>query len=203
MRVGAYVLGKRETEVGGCVWTGVCVRGQAGVDSHPLIKCVYMHTKYQIPAIVRSRKMYVDAIAWLELAQIRCGWDAGLRKQKFYKQQPVLAGRICFKNCGATRCILHKPIAIYVCQVHHLQHRSTSDRGRQSYLDIGEEHFEHVGGWVAGVKEHQLGLLQVVGRQTLLNLMRRALRKQIWVHFQGFQRCECLFYFSLGSLNDW
>lgn len=55
----------------------------------------------------------------------------------------------------------------------------TSNRGRKSYLDIGEEHFEHVGGWVASVKEHQLGLLQVVGRQTLLNLKISALRKQI------------------------
>lgn len=39
-----------------------------------------------------------------------------------------------------------------------------------SHLDIGEEDFEHVGGGVAVEEEHQLGLLQVVGRQALLNL---------------------------------
>lgn len=39
-----------------------------------------------------------------------------------------------------------------------------------SYLDVREEHLEHVGGRVAGVEEHELGLLQVVGGQALLNL---------------------------------
>lgn len=48
----------------------------------------------------------------------------------------------------------------------------------KSYLDVGEEHLEHVGGRVAGVEEHELGLLQVVGRQTLLDLsIKEALRK--------------------------
>lgn len=45
-----------------------------------------------------------------------------------------------------------------------------------SYLDVGEEHLEHVGGRVAGVEEHQLGLLQVVGGQALLNLKISVLR---------------------------
>lgn len=54
-----------------------------------------------------------------------------------------------------------------------------------SYLDVREEHFEHVGGRVAGVEEHQLGLLQVVGRQALLNLNNNMLRKQQVVALRG------------------
>lgn len=44
------------------------------------------------------------------------------------------------------------------------------NNSKRSYLYVGEEDLEHVGGGVAGVEEHQLGLLQVVGRQALLNL---------------------------------
>lgn len=84
-----------------------------------------------------------------------------------------------FCSCGVTVCILRRSNTIYIGHVHDQEQRSNSNRGRKSYLDIGEEHFEHVGGRVAGVKEHQLGLLQVVGRQTLLNLKISALRKQI------------------------
>lgn len=47
---------------------------------------------------------------------------------------------------------------------------------KKSYLDVGEEHFQHVGGRIAGVEEHQLRLLQVVGRQALLNLNTSTLR---------------------------
>lgn len=48
----------------------------------------------------------------------------------------------------------------------------------KSYLDIREEHLEHVGGRVASVEEHELGLLQVVRRQPLLDLsIEEALRK--------------------------
>lgn len=51
-------------------------------------------------------------------------------------------------------------------------------RRKRSYLDVGEIHFEHVGGRVAGVEEHQLGFLQVVGRQALLNLNNNMSRSQ-------------------------
>lgn len=36
-------------------------------------------------------------------------------------------------------------------------------------LDVREEHFEHVGGRVTSVKEHQLGFLQMVWRQAFLD----------------------------------
>lgn len=40
----------------------------------------------------------------------------------------------------------------------------------ETYLDIREEHLEHIRAWVAGVEEHELGLLQMIGRKTLLDL---------------------------------
>ena len=47
-----------------------------------------------------------------------------------------------------------------------MQHRLTP----VTHLDIGEVGFQHVGAGIAGVKEHQLGLLQMVGIQTLLDV---------------------------------
>lgn len=39
-----------------------------------------------------------------------------------------------------------------------------------THLDIGEEHFEHVRAWVAGVEKHELCLLQMIRGETLLDL---------------------------------
>lgn len=39
-----------------------------------------------------------------------------------------------------------------------------------NYLDIGEEGFQHVGARVAGVEEHELCLLQMVGGEALLDV---------------------------------
>jgi len=39
-----------------------------------------------------------------------------------------------------------------------------------AYLDIREEHLEHIRAWVAAVEKHELGLLQMIGRETLLDL---------------------------------
>lgn len=38
------------------------------------------------------------------------------------------------------------------------------------HLDIREEGFQHVGAGVAGVEEHQLGLLQMARGETLLDV---------------------------------
>lgn len=74
-------------------------------------------------------------------------------------------------------------------------YKRIKSRGR-SYLDVWEEYFEHVGGRVAGVEEHQLGLLQVVGRQALLDL-NNVLRSQ-----QAFLRNTAGFSFlSIFTLN--
>lgn len=39
-----------------------------------------------------------------------------------------------------------------------------------TYLYIREEHLEHIRAWVAGVEKHELGLLQMIRRETLLDL---------------------------------
>lgn len=39
-----------------------------------------------------------------------------------------------------------------------------------SYLDVREEGFQHVGAGVAGVEEHELGLLQMARGETLLDV---------------------------------
>lgn len=41
-----------------------------------------------------------------------------------------------------------------------------------THLDIREEHLQHIGAWVAGVEEHELGFLQMIGGETLLDLKR-------------------------------
>lgn len=116
---------------------------------------------------MRVRCWPLHSVHALHFSDISLNW-----KQKLSGSDSV---GFVFRNCGAT-----------VSSTGPLQHTSArciTWNIERSYLDIGEEHFEHVGGRVAGVKEHQLGLLQVVGRQTLLNLMRRVLRKQLWVQF--------------------
>lgn len=45
-----------------------------------------------------------------------------------------------------------------------------------SYLHIGEVGLEGVGAGVAGVEEHELGLLQVAGRQALLGVGMRPVK---------------------------
>lgn len=45
-----------------------------------------------------------------------------------------------------------------------------------THLDIREEHLEHVRAWVAGVEKHELGLLQMIGRETLLDLQTAAIK---------------------------
>lgn len=59
-----------------------------------------------------------------------------------------------------------------------------------SYLDVGEVHFEHVGGRVAGVEEHELGFLQVVGRQAFLNLVRRG-QGETGIYLKNPKRVIC------------
>lgn len=39
-----------------------------------------------------------------------------------------------------------------------------------AYLHIREKHLEHIRAWVPGVEKHELGFLQMIGRETLLNL---------------------------------
>lgn len=39
-----------------------------------------------------------------------------------------------------------------------------------TYLYIREVHLEHIRAWVAGVEKHELGLLQMIRRETLLDL---------------------------------
>lgn len=49
--------------------------------------------------------------------------------------------------------------------------RSTANEwGDWTHLDVREEHLEHVGAWVAGVEKHELGLLQMIGGETFLDL---------------------------------
>lgn len=45
-----------------------------------------------------------------------------------------------------------------------------------TYLYIREVHLEHVGAWVPGVEKHELGFLQVVGREALLDLKMAAVK---------------------------
>lgn len=45
------------------------------------------------------------------------------------------------------------------------------------YLDIREEYLEHIGAWVAAVEKHELGLLQMIGRETLLDLEMAAIKE--------------------------
>lgn len=45
-----------------------------------------------------------------------------------------------------------------------------------TYLDIREEHLEHIRARVAGVEKHELGFLQVIGRETLLDLKMPAVK---------------------------
>lgn len=39
-----------------------------------------------------------------------------------------------------------------------------------TYLYVREVHLEHIRAWVAGVEKHELGLLQMIRRETLLDL---------------------------------
>lgn len=41
---------------------------------------------------------------------------------------------------------------------------------KKNYLDIREESFQHIGAGVAGVEEHELGLLQMARGETLLDV---------------------------------
>lgn len=45
-----------------------------------------------------------------------------------------------------------------------------------TYLDIREEHLEHIRARVAGVEKHELGFLQMIGRETLLDLKMSAVK---------------------------
>lgn len=47
---------------------------------------------------------------------------------------------------------------------------------RAYYLDIREEHLEHIRARVAGVEKHELGLLQMIGGETLLDLQTAAVK---------------------------
>ncbi|TSL47539.1 hypothetical protein Baya_7120 [Bagarius yarrelli] len=51
------------------------------------------------------------------------------------------------------------------------------DDGGTTYLNVSEEHLQHVGAGVPGVEEHELGLLQVVGGKPFLNVQMSGLRK--------------------------
>lgn len=46
-----------------------------------------------------------------------------------------------------------------------------------THLDVGEKHLQHVGAWVSGVEEHELGLLQVVWGKPFLDVQMSGLRK--------------------------
>lgn len=41
---------------------------------------------------------------------------------------------------------------------------------KRFYLDVREEGFQHIGAGVAGVEEHELGLLQMAGGEALLDV---------------------------------
>lgn len=45
-----------------------------------------------------------------------------------------------------------------------------------THLDVREEHLEHIRAWVAGVEKHEFGLLQMIGRETLLDLKAAAIK---------------------------
>lgn len=45
-----------------------------------------------------------------------------------------------------------------------------------THLDIREEHLEHIRTRVAGVEKHELGLLQMIGGETLLDLQTAAIK---------------------------
>lgn len=45
-----------------------------------------------------------------------------------------------------------------------------------AHLDIGEVRLEGVGAWVAGVEEHELGFLQMTGRQSFLSVRMRPVK---------------------------
>lgn len=45
-----------------------------------------------------------------------------------------------------------------------------------AYLYIREIHLEHIRTWVPGVEKHELGFLQMVGRETLLDLKTAAFK---------------------------
>lgn len=45
-----------------------------------------------------------------------------------------------------------------------------------TYLDIREEHLEHIRARVAGVEKHELGFLQMIGREALLDLQIAAIK---------------------------
>lgn len=51
-----------------------------------------------------------------------------------------------------------------------------SESLKRTYLDIREEHLKHVRARVAGVEKHELGFLQVIGRETLLDLNMNAIK---------------------------
>lgn len=45
-----------------------------------------------------------------------------------------------------------------------------------THLHVREEHLEHVGARVAGVEKHELGLLEMVGGEALLDLNMAAVK---------------------------
>lgn len=59
-----------------------------------------------------------------------------------------------------------------------------------TYLDIREEHLEHVGARVAGVEKHELGLLQMIRGETLLDLKVAAI-KDINNCLEGNRSSKC------------
>lgn len=57
------------------------------------------------------------------------------------------------------------------------QLRRTEEEGHIcTYLYIREEHLEHIRARVAGVEKHELGFLQMIGRETLLDLNLAAIK---------------------------
>lgn len=45
-----------------------------------------------------------------------------------------------------------------------------------THLDIREVRLESVGAWVAGIEEHELGFLQMTGRQPFLGVRMRPVK---------------------------
>ena len=53
-----------------------------------------------------------------------------------------------------------------------------------AHLDVWEEGFQDVGAGIAGVEEHELGLLQMIGSETLLDVSTlRQLEASAVTHF--------------------
>lgn len=63
-----------------------------------------------------------------------------------------------------------------------------------AYLYIREIHLEHIWAWVPGVEKHELGFLQMIGRETLLDLKIAAFKDINDMEVDQGNECDDIIY---------